>query len=81
MIPGLGLQYPNNMAAMGRIYFLRIQKDGNLGVEQYLKNQGVDIFCGKHFVKLFVSWTKHNFSVFFHIMNDSMVMQNAAIKL
>ena len=55
MIPGFGLQYPNNMAAMGRIYFLRIQKDGNLGVEQYLKNQGVDIFCGKHFVKLFVS--------------------------
>lgn len=55
MIPGLGPQYPNNMVAMGRIYFLRIQKDGDLGVEQYLKNQGVDIFCGKHFVKLFVS--------------------------
>ena len=53
VIPGLEIQHPNNLAAMGKVYFLRINE--GLGVKQCLKNQVVKHFCGKKFVKLFVS--------------------------
>ena len=47
-MPRLRIQHQNNLAAMGRDYSLRIPKDGDLGMEQYLKNLVEEHFCGKH---------------------------------